>query len=155
MIANRRAVLHVDDDPLITKLVAEHLRQAGYESEGVHDPLMAMGSLIRGQHRIAILDVHMPHKSGLQLLQEIKQYDAGVQVILLTALVNETTVIEAIRLGAEACLFKPLRDPGPLVEAVELAYRQNERWWHALRELTQRRKAAERVVEVAQPSWSE
>lgn len=146
MFTNRRAVLHVDDDPLITRLVAEHLGRSGYESEAVHDPLCAMQALVRGQYRIAILDVHMPQKSGLQVLQEIKQFDAGIQVILLTAMVSETTVIEANRLGAEACLFKPLSDPGQLIDAVDDSFRRCDRWWDTLRDLTQRRKAAEQAV---------
>lgn len=143
MFCSSRAVLHVDDDPIITDLVAEYLKRGGYESEAVNDPLAVMQALIRGHFRIVILDVHMPHKSGLQLLQEIKQFDAGIQVILLTSLVNETTVIEANRLGAEACLFKPLTDPDAFLTTVEDASRRNDRWWQTLRDLTARRKEQE------------
>ncbi|MEO0530351.1 MAG: response regulator, partial [Planctomycetota bacterium] len=125
---------------LITDLVGEYLKREGYESEAVNDPLAVMQALIRGHYRIVLLDVHMPHKSGLQLLQEIKQFDAGIQVILLTSLVNETTVIEANRLGAEACLFKPMADPADFLNAVEDASRRNDRWWQTLRDLTMRRK---------------
>lgn len=143
MFSTHRAVLHIDDDPLITELVAEHLKRAGYESEAVNDPLSAMERLISGSYRIVILDVHMPHKSGLQLLHEIKQLDAGIQVIMLTSLVNETTVIETNRLGAVACLFKPLTDPDAFVAAVDDSFRRNDRWWHTMRDLTARRKEQE------------
>lgn len=143
MFANRRAVLHVDDDPLITRLVGEQLRIAGFESEAINDPLQAVEAMVRGQYRIVLLDIHMPHRSGLQLLSEIKRLDAGVQVIMLTGLVNETTVIEAMTQGAEACFFKPLRDPSDLLSAIDDAWRRNDRWWNSLRDLTQRRKAAE------------
>jgi len=148
MFTNRRAVLHVDDDPLITKVVAEHLRTIGCDSEAVHDPLCAMQALIRGHYRIVLLDVHMPQKDGLGLLREIKQYDAGVQVILLTGLVGEATFIDAIRRGASACFFKPLTEPQPLLEAVDEAYRRNEAWWRTLYELTQRSRGAGRGVNV-------
>lgn len=151
MLVNRRAVLHIDDDPLITKLVGEQLRQAGYESEPINDPMTAMQALARGHYRVVVLDVHMPNKSGLQLLQEIKQFDGGVQVILLTGLVNETTVVEAIRLGAEACLFKPLDDPTPLTEAIEDAFRRNDRWGSTFVDLTQRRRSFESSVDSARP----
>ncbi|MEO1495833.1 MAG: response regulator [Planctomycetota bacterium] len=151
MFANRKAVLHVDDDPLITRLVAEYLHHAGFESEAVHDPLMAIAAMVRGQYRIVLLDIHMPHRSGLQLLSEITSLDAGVQVIMLTGLVNETTVIEAMRQGAEACLFKPLTDPAPLIREVEDAYEFNNRWWGALRDLTQRRRV-ENTYTAASPA---
>ncbi|TWT47301.1 response regulator [Botrimarina hoheduenensis] len=146
MFANRKAVMHVDDDQLITRLVAEQLRAAGYESEAVNDPLLALPALVRGQYRIVLMDIHMPQRSGLQLLSEIKTLDAGIQVIMLTGLVNETTVIEAMRQGAEACLFKPLSDPSVLIDAVDDAYRRNNRWWDSLRDLTQRRRTAETVA---------
>lgn len=142
MLVNRRSVLHVDDDPLITDLVGQHLKLSGFESEAVHDPTEAMKQLVRGQHRIALVDVHMPKLSGLQLLEEIKRVDAGVRVILLTALVQEATVVEAMRLGAEACFFKPLDDPQLMLDAIEDAYEQNDRWWRTLSDLSTRRKAS-------------
>lgn len=143
MFMNRRTVLHVDDDPMITDLVAEQLRSAGFETEAVHNPLNAIKAMISGQHRIVLVDVHMPGMSGLQLLEEIKRVDASVQVILLTALVQESTVIESMRLGAEACFFKPLSDPDPLIDALEDAYIRNDRWWRTLSDLSVRRKATD------------
>lgn len=143
MFTNRKAVLHVDDDSLVTRIVGEHLREAGFECEAVNDANAAIERLIAGSYRIVLLDIHMPGRSGLQILNEIKSLDAGVQVIMLTALVNETTVLEVNRLGAEACLFKPILDPAPLIEAVDAAYERNCRWWHTLRELTRRRVAGE------------
>lgn len=143
MFTNRKAVLLVDDDQAITRLVASHLEAAGYTTEAIHDPLATVQTVIRGQFRVVILDVNMPNRSGLQVLQELKQFNAGIQVIMLTGLVNETTLIEANRHGAEACFFKPLSDPEPFLEAVEAAFTRNARWWHTLRDLTQRRKESE------------
>lgn len=151
MLTNRKAVLHVDDDPLITRIIGEQLRRGGYETESVTDPYQAIERILQGAFRIVLLDIHMPGRSGLQLLSEIKSLDAGVQVIMLTALVNETTVIEANRLGAEACLFKPLREPEVLLDAVDDAYKRNCRWWDSLRDLTQRRRLAESAAAPVPP----
>ncbi|MGL4511543.1 MAG: response regulator [Lacipirellulaceae bacterium] len=145
---NRKTVLHVDDDPLITRIIAEQLRGAGYESEAVNDPLTAMSALVRGQHRIVLLDIHMPHRSGLHLLSDIKAYDAGIQVIMLTGLVNETTVLEAMRQGAEACLFKPVSDERVLLDAIDSAFSRNERWWKSLADLNRRRTSEPEVATV-------
>lgn len=145
MFANRKAVLHVDDDPLITRIVAKQLQAGGYESQAVHDPNEAFDAMIRGQFRIVLLDIHMPNRTGLQLLSEIKAYDAGIQVIMLTGLVNETTVLETMRQGAEACLFKPVLDPKILIDAIDDAFKRNNRWWHSLRDLTKRRRTDETV----------
>lgn len=146
MFANRKAVLHVDDDPLITRIVGAQIRAGGYDSKAIHDPTEAFEAMIRGQFRIVLLDIHMPQQSGLQLLSEIKAYDAGIQVIMLTGLVNETTVIETMRQGAEACLFKPILDPKILTDAIDDAFKRNNRWWHSLRDLTQRRRKEEAAL---------
>lgn len=143
MFTNRRAVLHVDDDPLITQLVGGHLRGAGYEFEAIHDPLETLQAIVRRHYRIVILDEDMPGRNGLEVLQEIKRLDGGVRVIMLTGLVEERTIREANRFGAEACLFKPLTDPQPLIDVVDDAARRNDGWWRSLHELTQRRRAAE------------
>jgi CheY-like chemotaxis protein len=148
MFMHRKSVLHIDDESLITRIVAEQLRDGGYQSEAVNDPLLAMSALVRGQHRIVLLDIHMPHRSGLQLLSDIKTYDAGIHVIMLTGLVNETTVLEAIRHGAEACLFKPLSDPRVLLDAIDSAFESDERWWRSMADLTRRRKHGETPVSV-------
>ncbi|MEM6798233.1 MAG: response regulator [Planctomycetota bacterium] len=149
MITNRRSILHVDDDPSVTGLVAKYLSDAGYQVESLNSALEAMDSVIEGQYRVVLLDIDMPHKSGMHLLSEIKAFDAGIQVIMLTGLVNVTTVLETMRNGAEACLFKPVMDAGPLVEAVEDAFRRTDRWWHSLRDLTQRRKQEQAMIEAA------
>lgn len=143
MFSNRQAVLHIDDDPVVTEHLGRVLNKAGYETTPVHDPLQAMSELIRGQHRIVLLDIHMPSLSGLELLQEIKRVDAGVQVLMLTGFVSESTVLEASRLGAEAFFFKPLEEPAPLIAAIEDAFRRNERWWNTMRELNALKRAKE------------
>lgn len=143
MFTNRRAVLHVDDDPQITAIVGSHLQHAGFDYEPVNDSRQAVEALVRGQYRIVILDEDMPNVTGLEILQEIKHADAGVQVIMLTGLVSEHTVFDANRYGAEACLFKPLTNPQLLIDAVEDAFRRNDDWWRSLHNLTQRRRALE------------
>ncbi|MEM6329238.1 MAG: response regulator [Planctomycetota bacterium] len=149
MFTNQRAILHVDDDPSVIRLIAARLGEAGYRVESIHSPLEAMDALIAGQYRVVLLDIDMPHKSGMHLLSEIKAFDGGVQVIMLTGLVNVTTVLETMRNGAEACLFKPVDDPQPLIDAVADAFRRTDRWWHSLRDLTQRRKEEQAMIEAA------
>ncbi|TWT90794.1 Transcriptional regulatory protein TcrA [Pseudobythopirellula maris] len=137
---NGNAILHVDDSPDMTALVAKYLGDAGYRVESLNNPLDAIATIERGQFRIVLLDIDMPQKSGMHLLSEIKSLDAGIQVIMLTSLVSVTTVLESMQEGAEACFFKPLSDPEPLLEAVADSKRRCDRWWHAMRDLTQRRR---------------
>ncbi len=135
-----RRILHVDDDPAITTLVAEYLKDYGYESVAMHNPCEVIRQLPRFQERVVLLDIDMPRVSGLDLLREIKEFDGGIQVVMLTGLVTMTTVLQSLRLGAEACFFKPVTQIEPLVDALGDCFRKLDRWWAALDELSRRRK---------------
>ncbi|MEM9353932.1 MAG: response regulator [Planctomycetota bacterium] len=141
MQSNDRRILHVDDDPAITKLIAKRLESFGYEVTSVNDPTEAMSELVRGQYRLVILDIDMEDKNGLELLEDIKAHDGGIQVIMLTGLVSVTTVLETLRRGAEACFFKPLDDIEPFVAAVGDTFTKIDRWWGSLNDLVRRRKS--------------
>lgn len=138
MIVPRR-ILHVDDDPQITQLVAEYLRDYGYQTTSLHDPCEAIQQLPRIQERVVLLDIDMPRINGMELLKEIKAFDGGIQVIMLTGLVTMTTVLQSLRFGAEACFFKPINEIEPLVEALSDCFRKIDRWWLTLEDLRRRK----------------
>lgn len=140
-----RTILHVDDDPAFTRVVAQLLQRKGYEVAVLNDPEPVLGELVRHGYRVVLLDVDMPGIDGLELLRRIKEFDGGIQVIMVTGLVTMSNVMAAFRRGAEACFFKPLDDPNPLAEAVEAAFRKIEHWWDAMHELTRQRRRSEAV----------
>ena len=86
-----------------------------------------------------LLDIDMPRINGLELLKEIKAFDGGILVIMLSGIVTQTTVFQSLRMGAEACFFKPLTDAEPLVDAISDCFRKLDRWWNTLDELVRRR----------------
>jgi CheY-like chemotaxis protein len=139
MIASRR-ILHVDDDPQITNLVSKYLAAYGFETAAIHDPCQVIQQLPRFQERVVLLDIDMPRINGLELLKEIKTFDGGIQVIMLTGLVTMTTVLQSLQLGAEACFFKPISEIEPLAEALSDCFRKIDRWWTTLDDLSGRRK---------------
>ncbi|MGI9457864.1 MAG: response regulator [Aeoliella sp.] len=143
MFSNRRTILHVDDDPAFTSIVASSLEQAGFEVDSIHDPLEVIDAIRREQYQVVLLDVDMPVKSGMLLLSEIKYFDGGVQVIMLSGVVSHSIVIEALRCGAEDYLFKPFDDPELLIEVVSASFRRIDRWWAAFRDLTKRQRTAQ------------
>lgn len=135
-----RAVLHVDDDPQFTRAIAARLAIFGFEVQSLNDSRRVLDELMRGQYRIVLLDIDMPHFDGLEVLSQIKSYDGGIQVVMLTGIVTMSAVLQSLRQGAEACLFKPVRDIEPLVDAIDEAFRKLDRWWQALEELSRRRQ---------------
>jgi len=141
--SQRRIVLHVDDDPQITRLMSERLNRRGFEIHSLHDANRTLDELVHHQYRMVLLDIDMPGIDGVQLLKEIKRYDGGIQVIMFTGIVNVSTVLATFRGGAEACFFKTMADIQPLVDALEDAFRKIDRWWDTLQNLSQQRHAVD------------
>jgi DNA-binding NtrC family response regulator len=129
-----KTVLHVDDDQAILNLVRVSLQKRGYTVISVIDPLIALAILNKSGARVAILDIEMPGMDGLALLREIKQRDAGIKTIMLTGMVSMGTILQATRLGAEECVFKPIKDLNYLSDAVDRCFQNIDSWWDALRE---------------------
>jgi DNA-binding response OmpR family regulator len=139
----RKTILHIDDDPQLTRLVAQYLGPLGYEVTSLNDPEQTLRVLSDSHHRVVLLDIEMPNVNGLTLLQEIKRAYGGSQVIMLTGLVSVQTLLQSHRWGAEYCIFKPLTSGAPLVEAIEAAFRKIDHWWNALEELSKQRRSLE------------
>ncbi|WP_254513056.1 response regulator [Anatilimnocola floriformis] len=135
----KHTILHIDDDPAILRLVAQRLGDEGYEVISCGDPDAIESVLHASNARVCLLDIAMPHADGLELLKEIKRYDGGVQVIMLTGLVSMNSVLDSLRNGAEALHFKPILDFEPLLEILADSFRKTERWRKTLEELRQRR----------------
>jgi len=144
-----RTVLHVDDDPQFTRVLSHMLQRKGYEVASLNDPQQVLSEIIRNGYRIVLLDIDMPGIDGIELLRRIKEYDGGVQVIMVTGLVTLSNAMAAFRRGAEACYFKPMDDFGPLVQSIESTFHKIEHWWQALHDLTRQRRKAEVAIPVS------
>ena len=136
-----KEILHVDDDPDMARLVAAQLEPFGYSVTPLCDPTQTIDKLVHGRYRVVLLDIDMPGMNGLEVLEQIKEYDAGIQVIMLSGMVTLSNALEALRGGAEACFFKPIESIEPLVEALDGAFRKIDHWWNALRDLSRRKEA--------------
>lgn len=137
----RKAILHVDDDPVFTRLVAQRLTAAGYEVTSLNDPSQTIRVLNDSYHRLVLLDIDMPDMSGLKLLRQIKSECGGVQVIMLTGTVSMQTLLQSFRWGAEFFVFKPLESMRPLVTAIESVFQKIDHWWVAMEHVGKERRA--------------
>ncbi len=133
-------VLHVDDDTAILALVAKKLQKHKVEVVSIADPTKTIAAIKETGARVILLDIDMPEIDGLTLLQEIKQFDAGIQVIMCTGMVSMQMVLRATSMGAETCIFKPIVDLNEVTEAVDRAFEKIDRWWAALHDWVERKK---------------
>ena len=78
----RALVIVVDDEPTVCDLVCESLFSLDLEIETHTDPHLALESIISRRPQIAIVDLHMPRMSGMELLEKVVSFDAGIEVFL-------------------------------------------------------------------------
>ena len=138
----KKLILHVDDDQAMLDLVRKSLQKRGYDVLSIIDPRMALDALSEHSPRVVILDIDMPGFDGLTLLRDIKQRFNGIHVVLLTGMVSMVTVLEATGLGAQECVFKPLKNVNDVGDAVDRCFANIESWWDSLREWMERENAS-------------
>ena len=134
-------ILHVDDDPAITRLLARQLKAHGIDVTALHDPTQAIGRIAEGNFRIVIVDLQMPEMDGFELLKRIKGADGGTAVIVLTGLVTQTSVMCSMREGAAACFFKPLTSIDGLLDCIAEINKSFDRWRTTLQQLAAIRRS--------------
>ncbi len=101
-------VLLVDDETEFTAALAERLALRGMDARTAASGEEALKLLESAPPHVVVSDVMMPGLGGIELLKRIHEHYSGVQVILLTGMSCAFDTQEAKRLGAFACLMKPL-----------------------------------------------
>jgi DNA-binding response OmpR family regulator len=112
-------LLVVEDDPVILQLLQINFEMEGFEVRIAHDGVEALGLVRELKPAVVISDIMMPHKSGLELLDEIRRDDAiaATPVILLSAKAQTADVRRGLDAGADDYVTKPF-EPLDLVERV-------------------------------------
>jgi two-component system, response regulator RegA len=106
-IAHARSILLVDDSIVLRDRLALAFQERGFRVAVAsnHDEALAVFS--KDPTDLAVLDLRMPGKPGLVLLQELKQLRPETQFLILSGFGSIATAIDAIRLGATNFLPKP------------------------------------------------
>ena len=116
-------ILVVDDELEIRRLVSSYLVDAGYVVEELEDGQAAVERFGRSPDiDLAILDVRMPRRNGIDALREIRR-QSDCYVIMLTAATEETDRIVGLSVGADDYVTKPF-SPRELVARVEAVLRR-------------------------------
>ncbi|MFQ3549829.1 MAG: sigma-54 dependent transcriptional regulator, partial [Armatimonadota bacterium] len=102
-----RSVLVIDDEAGIRDLVTRLFTDAGFKADSAPDGIVALEKIHQDNYDLVILDLSLPKMNGLEILNEIKQYNPEIQVIMATAYGSTKTAIEALRLGAYDYISKP------------------------------------------------
>jgi len=107
-VPRKAHLLLIDDEPNTLASLARAFRLAGHEAT-ICDNASRAAELIRNEHFDLILsDVVMPGKTGLELLEELKQSGVKTPIVLISGQANIEMAVKATRLGALDFLEKPL-----------------------------------------------
>ena len=133
-------VLLVDDDPGVLYALSELLRSCGHE-------VVTAGGGAEGLERledvgVVVTDLAMPGMNGLELLEQVRERDAALPVIVITAHGSERAAVQAMKQGAYDYLAKPF-DSDQVIYSIERALET-----HALRAQS-RRRDLERALEAS------
>jgi two-component system response regulator RegA len=112
-------LLVVDDNEVFCSTMQRAFGQRGYEVRFAHDADQAEDLLRSWLPAFAIVDLRLPGTPGLRLIPKIKAANPSVRVVMLTGYASIATAVEAIKLGADQYLSKPID-----AETVEAAFRR-------------------------------
>lgn len=101
------SVLLVDDDERLRSRIARAFEERGYEVQqaGGYDAAVAIAT--EESAELAVVDLRMPGKSGLEVVRELHRIDPATKIVVLTGYGSIATALEAMRLGATHYLTKP------------------------------------------------
>jgi DNA-binding response OmpR family regulator len=120
-------ILVVEDDPLISDATLSRLREAHHSVEWARNGLDAEAALIAGGFDVAILDLGLPGKDGLDVLREIRAQGRKTPVIVLTARDGVRDRVAGLDGGADDYLVKPFDMDELIARCRALARRSNGR----------------------------
>jgi EAL domain-containing protein (putative c-di-GMP-specific phosphodiesterase class I) len=117
---DHKRVLIVENEIALSRLYRDVLAAAGFAIETAADGASALESIRRNDYDVVLSDIAMPVMDGLELLARVREHDAALPVLLLTANPTLETAVEAVEQHAHRYLTKPVPF-ATLVHAVDRA----------------------------------
>lgn len=104
---DKPSLLIVDDDEVFRRRLARAFDERGYDTRTAASYDEAVASARRDSPELALVDLRMPGRSGLELVRALKEIDEATRIVVLTGYSSISTAVDAMRLGATNYLPKP------------------------------------------------
>lgn len=111
----------VDDDEAVREALGDLLMVSGLACECFEGAAEFLAARRVGQFDCLVTDIRMPGMSGIELIARLRNERAGLPVIVLSSVLDESTRSHALAIGACAWLTKPVTDEhllGALAQAI-------------------------------------
>lgn len=121
-------ILIVDDEPDIVEFITYSLKGKGYLTATARDGFEAIRKAKDFRPDLILLDIMMPNKDGIQTIKELRQMPEfeDTAIIFLTALSDEKSEIEGLKVGADDYISKPIK-PELLATRIRTALRRSRK----------------------------
>jgi two-component system response regulator (stage 0 sporulation protein F) len=100
-------LLIVDDETPVLEVLSEYFGGQGYDVETASNGTEALDAVRRRRPDVVLLDIRMPGMDGVELLRRLRDLDAGLAVIMVTANEDVALARETLKLGAFDYVAKP------------------------------------------------
>ncbi len=109
MTDQKPRVLIVDDEQVVCDLLQDELTNQGYLCTTALNGDEALASLAKQEFDVILLDIRLPGMSGMEVLREIWLNHVKSVTIMITAVNDVNTAVEAMKLGALDYIVKPFK----------------------------------------------
>jgi two-component system nitrogen regulation response regulator NtrX len=133
---SKARILIVDDEAGIRQTLRDILEDEGHSVTASADAVSGQALMASDEFDLVLLDVWLPDRDGLEILEELREGDFQTPVIVISGHGNIDTAVKAMRIGAHDFLEKPLA-LNRVVVSVENALERN-RLERQVRELSKR-----------------
>jgi len=113
-----KTALLIEDDTGFANMLSRRLVRHGYQCTHQPDPDKTLITCKQCHPDVILLDMHLGEQSGLKLIQPLRALAPKARIVLLTGYASVATAVNAMRLGADHYLSKPV-DSQTLLAALE------------------------------------
>lgn len=113
-----KPVLIVEDEDIMRESLRDWLKDEGYEVETAEEGEEALRRIGEKDFGVAVLDLRLPGKDGLEVLKEATARNPKLKGIIITAYPSVETAVQAMKMGAVDYIVKPFA-PDALEKAIQ------------------------------------
>ena len=114
----KASILIVDDDEGMLETMSDILKEKGYQTETAKTGMKAIAKAKVHPFDMALLDIGLPDMLGIEVLRTLRKEKPTMMIIMVTAHATLTTAVDALNLGANAYIMKPI-DPEVLDKTIK------------------------------------
>lgn len=118
-------VLIIEDDPSVADYITKGLKESGYGVDHAKDGREGLDLALGGNYDMLIVDRMLPFLDGLSIIQQVREADLKVPVLILSALGDVDDRVQGLRAGGDDYLTKPFAFV-ELLARVEALLRRHE-----------------------------